>query len=68
VDEPRDKALNALKTLGNYQLLRVETIGGIVSKELRNKAFWSIITALLGILLYLAYRFEPIWGLVPSLP
>jgi preprotein translocase subunit SecF len=63
VDEPRDKALNALKTLGNYQLLRVETVGGIVSKELRNKAFWSIITALLGILLYLAYRFEPIWGL-----
>jgi preprotein translocase subunit SecF len=41
----------------------VETIGGIVSKELRNKALWAIITALLGILLYLAYRFEPIWGL-----
>ena len=63
VDEPRDKALNALKSLGNYELLRVETIGGIVSKELRNKALWAIITALLGILLYLAYRFEPIWGL-----
>jgi len=63
VDESRDKALNALKSLGNYELLRVETIGGIVSKELRNKALWAIITALLGILLYLAYRFEPIWGL-----
>lgn len=63
VDESRDKALNALKSLGNYELLRVETIGSIVSKELRNKALWAIITALLGILLYLAYRFEPIWGL-----
>ncbi len=63
VDEPREKALNALKSLGNYQILRVETIGSIVSSELKNKAFWAIITALLGILVYLAYRFEPVWAL-----
>ncbi|WP_333784037.1 protein translocase subunit SecF [Thermocrinis sp.] len=63
LDEPRDKAISSLKGFGENQVLRVESIGEIISKELRSKALWAIITALLGILVYLAYRFEPIWGL-----
>ncbi|WP_041434256.1 protein translocase subunit SecF [Thermocrinis albus] len=63
VDEPRDKVLRALKTLGDYQLLRMESIGGVISGELRQKALWAILTAIGGILLYLAYRFEPVWAL-----
>ncbi|WP_448583248.1 protein translocase subunit SecF [Thermocrinis sp.] len=63
LDEPRDKAISSLKSFGDHQVLRVESIGGVISKELRSKALWAIITALLGILIYLAYRFEPIWGL-----
>jgi len=63
LDEPKDKAISSLKGFGEHQVLRVESIGGVISKELRSKALWAIITALLGILVYLAYRFEPIWGL-----
>ena len=61
-DEPKDKALEALKGLGNHQLVRIESIGGVISGELRNKALWAILTALFGILIYLAYRFEPVWA------
>jgi len=63
IDQPKDKALTALKDLGNYQIIRIESIGGVISKELRSKALWAIITALIGILIYLAYRFEPVWSL-----
>ncbi len=56
------KALEKLRTLGEYELIRSETIGGIVSAELRQKAIWAIISALVGILIYLGYRFEPMWA------
>lgn len=62
LDEPKEKALEVLKKLSPYELLRAETIGGIITSELRQKAIWSILVALLGILLYLGYRFEPIWA------
>ena len=34
----------------------------MISEELRRKAVFAILTALGGILLYLAFRFKPIWG------
>ncbi len=60
--EDTSRALEGLKTLGEYELIRSETIGGIVSSELRQKAVWAIISALVGILVYLGYRFEPLWA------
>ena len=60
--EDYTKVLEALKDLGNYELIRSESIGGVVSKELRQKAVWAMLVALLGILVYLGYRFEPIWA------
>ncbi len=52
----------ALKQIGKYELIREERIGGVISEELRRKAILAILTALGGILLYLAFRFKPLWG------
>ncbi len=60
--ESKEKALEGLKKLSNYELIRSESIGGIITSELRQKAIWSILIALGGILLYLGYRFEPLWA------
>ena len=53
----------AVKSFGSYELIREELIGGVISEELREKAIMAILTALGGILLYLAFRFKLLWGL-----
>ncbi len=53
----------AVKSFGRYELIREELIGGVISEELREKAIMAILTALGGILLYLAFRFKLLWGL-----
>ncbi len=52
----------ALEKIGKYELIREERIGGVISEELREKAILAILTALAGILVYLAFRFKPVWG------
>ncbi len=52
----------AISELGKYELIREELIGSVISEELRQKAIMAILTALGGILLYLAFRFKPLWG------
>ena len=54
---------DALRKLGSFELIREERIGGVISEELRRKAVLAILTALAGILVYLAFRFKPIWGI-----
>ncbi len=51
-----------LEKVSGYDLIREERIGGVISEELRRKAVFAILTALGGILLYLAFRFKPVWG------
>ena len=51
-----------LKSIGDYKILREEKVGGVISEELRRKAIFAILTALGGILAYLAFRFKPLWG------
>lgn len=63
IGEPKEKALDALRKLGNAEIVSMETIGGVISSELRKKAMWSLLVAIGGILLYLGYRFEPVWSL-----
>jgi preprotein translocase subunit SecF len=43
-------------------ILKVEMIGPTVGKELREKGIMAIIYALIGILIYVAWRFEPIFA------
>lgn len=58
-DQVRKDVLAALSSdVGSYKLLRVEKIGPVVGKELRSQAAYSLIIALAGILLYMAYRFR----------
>ena len=53
----------ALAQIGKYQLIREERVGGVISEELRRKAILAILSALAGILVYLAFRFRPLWGI-----
>ncbi len=47
---------------GKLTVLKVEMIGPTVGKELREKGIMAIIYALIGILIYVAWRFEPIFA------
>jgi preprotein translocase subunit SecF len=40
------------------ELLEADTIGPVVGGELRRQAFWSLLLAVAGILIYVAFRFE----------
>jgi preprotein translocase SecF subunit len=42
---------------------RVDTIGGAVAKNLKMKAFVSMFFAIIAIVIYVAFRFEFIWGI-----
>ncbi|MCS7083925.1 MAG: protein translocase subunit SecF [Aquificaceae bacterium] len=63
LDQDPERVRSIISKLGNFELLRFETIGPVVTSELRKKATFAVIFALLGILIYLAYRYEPIWAL-----
>jgi preprotein translocase subunit SecF len=43
---------------GNFEIRRVEMVGGAVSKDIKTKGFLSLIWAGLGILIYIWWRFE----------
>jgi len=51
VDELRDK-------YGEVELLEVDMIGPTIGKELRAQAFWALLIASLGIIIYVSFRFE----------
>ena len=61
--DPTQPALESLKNQSSYELIRSESIGGIITSELRQQAIWAMLIAIGGILLYLGYRFEPLWAL-----
>ncbi|HPW64817.1 MAG TPA: protein translocase subunit SecF, partial [Candidatus Omnitrophota bacterium] len=41
-----------------YEILRVDHVGPSVSKDLTKKALWAVLWSAIGILVYLALRFE----------
>jgi preprotein translocase subunit SecF len=43
---------------GNFEIRRVEMVGGAVSKDIKTKGFLSLVWAGLGILIYIWWRFE----------
>ncbi len=64
-DTVRRQVLQALKTdIGAYKIMRVDKIGPVVGRELRAQAAYSLILALAGILLYMAFRFRFRFGAV----
>ncbi len=60
--EDISKAEKVFKKFGEYDLLRKEKIGSVISGELKQKAILAVLTALAGILIYIAFRFKPLWG------
>jgi preprotein translocase subunit SecF len=55
-------ALNAGNFPGGFEVLNVEVVGPQVGQQLRNQALWACLYSLLGMLVYLWYRFELIYG------
>jgi preprotein translocase subunit SecF len=49
--------------LSDFGVRNVEIVGPQVGKQLRNQAVWAILYSLLGMLVYLWFRFEWIYGL-----
>ena len=53
-----DVTREALKSTGNYEIRRVDIVGPKVGSELKEKGIMSLLLAIIGILIYVAFRFE----------
>ena len=53
-----DLTREALKGTGEYEVRRVDIVGPTVGAELKEKGMMSLILATIGILIYVAFRFE----------
>ncbi len=53
-----DLAREALKGTGEFEIRRVDIVGPKVGGELREKGIMALLLATLGILIYVAFRFE----------
>ncbi len=77
VDAGRTTARNALNTFGPeakpelelnadpnaaYKIIGTDAVGAVAGAQLRNKAIATTLAALVGILVYMAYRFEWTYG------
>jgi preprotein translocase subunit SecF len=49
--------------LSNFGVRNVEIVGPQVGAQLRNQALWAVLYSLIGMLVYLWFRFEWIYGL-----
>ena len=48
--------------LGQFSIISVESVGPKVGQELRTRANYAIFFSLLGMLIYIAFRFRPVYG------
>jgi preprotein translocase subunit SecF len=53
-----DVVREALKGTGNFEIRRVDIVGPKVGNELKEKGLMSLLLAIAGILIYVAFRFE----------
>lgn len=53
-----DVTREALQGTGNYNIRRVDIVGPTVGAELKEKGLMSLLLATIGILVYVAFRFE----------
>ncbi|MCD6172506.1 MAG: protein translocase subunit SecF [Sulfurimonas sp.] len=53
-----DITREALKDTGDFEIRRVDIVGPTVGAELKEKGIMSLILATIGILIYVAFRFE----------
>lgn len=66
VELGRKKVRDALNSIGPegeaYQILGTEAVGAVAGAQLRNKAIAVTLAALVGMLVYIAFRFEWTYG------
>lgn len=53
-----EEASKSLAGEAGYEMIRVDSIGPAVSRDLTKKALWAVFWSSVGILIYLAWRFE----------
>ena len=51
-----------------YEILKLDYIGAVIGKELRQASIYSIIAVMIAILIYVAYRFEPVFAIGAIVP
>jgi preprotein translocase subunit SecF len=56
-------SLNSGFVLGNFAIRNVEVVGPKVGAQLRRQAFFATLYALAGMLVYIAFRFEWVYGI-----
>ncbi len=57
-DDVGDNIKKAIATTGNFEIRRVDMVGPKVGNELKEKGIMSMLLAILGILIYISFRFE----------
>ncbi len=58
-DEQRKSLLKEIKNkIGDFNLVRFEKVGPVVGSQLRKEALIAVILALIGILIYITFRFQ----------
>ncbi len=62
------KALNEKFGKDKYEIRKIDYIGGVVGEELRKASVYSIIAVMIAILIYVGYRFEPIFAIGAVVP
>ena len=70
LEQEEEKILNVLKTKlpdFHFEVVGKEEIGATISKELKRKAILAILGALIGIILYLTFRFNFYFGVSAGL-
>ncbi|RPH57389.1 protein translocase subunit SecF, partial [bacterium] len=55
-------ALREAATLGSFTVTGVESVGPQIGEELRRQGFWAVILSLVGMLIYIWFRFELRFG------
>ena len=51
-----------------YEILKLDYIGAVIGKELREASIYSIVAVMIAILIYVAYRFEPVFAIGAIVP
>ena len=66
VEQGRKKVGEALNSIGPektaYEIIGTDAVGAVAGAQLRNKAIAATLAALVGILIYIAFRFEWSYG------
>ena len=57
--QQREEILNVLQNrIGDFEVLKVEMVGPVIGESLKRLAFFAVIFAFIGIILYITARFE----------